>query len=63
MDSRVSHVASPDIFKAYDIRGLYDEQIDGEVAEQIGSAFAQVLADLAGKRRAGCAWASGATCA
>jgi phosphomannomutase len=39
----------PDIFKAYDIRGLYGEQIDGEVAEQIGRAFARVLAGLAGK--------------
>ena len=40
---------SPDIFKAYDIRGLYGEQIDGEIAEQIGRAFARVLAELAGK--------------
>ena len=39
----------PDIFKAYDIRGLYGEQIDGEIAEQIGRAFAHVLADLSGK--------------
>ena len=38
-----------EIFKAYDIRGLYGEQIDGDVAEQIGRAFARVLADLAGK--------------
>jgi phosphomannomutase len=40
---------TPEIFKAYDIRGLYGEQIDGEIAEQIGRAFARVLADLAGK--------------
>jgi phosphomannomutase len=40
----------PEIFKAYDIRGLYGEQIDGDVAERIGRAFAHVLADLAGKR-------------
>ncbi|HEY5044675.1 MAG TPA: phosphomannomutase/phosphoglucomutase [Solirubrobacteraceae bacterium] len=40
---------SPEIFKAYDIRGLYGEQIDGEIAEQIGCAFAHVLADLSGK--------------
>jgi phosphomannomutase len=39
----------PEIFKAYDIRGIYGEQIDGEVAEQIGRAFARVLAGLAGK--------------
>jgi phosphomannomutase len=38
-----------DIFKAYDIRGLYGEQIDGDVAEQVGRAFVRVLAALAGK--------------
>jgi phosphomannomutase len=38
-----------EIFKAYDIRGLYGEQIDGDVAEQIGRAFVRVLARLAGK--------------
>ncbi len=40
---------SPDIFKAYDIRGLYGEQIDGDLAERIGRAFAHVLGALAGK--------------
>jgi phosphomannomutase len=40
---------TPDIFKAYDIRGLYGEQIDGPIAEQIGRAFAHVLSDLSGK--------------
>ncbi len=40
---------SPEIFKAYDIRGLYGEQIDGEIAESIGRAFARVLAQLEGK--------------
>src|SRR5580693_989939 len=39
----------PTIFKAYDIRGLYDTQIDGNVAQQIGRAFALVLAKMAGK--------------
>ena len=38
-----------DIFKAYDIRGLYGEQIDGDLAERIGRAFARVLAGLRGK--------------
>ncbi len=38
-----------EIFKAYDIRGLYGEQIDGDVAELIGRAFARVLSALAGK--------------
>jgi phosphomannomutase len=39
----------PDIFKAYDIRGLYGEQIDGPIAEQIGRAFAHVLSGISGK--------------
>ena len=38
-----------EIFKAYDVRGLYGAQIDGEVAEQVGRAFARVLATLRGK--------------
>jgi phosphomannomutase len=38
-----------EIFKAYDIRGLYGVQIDGGAAEQIGRAFARVLAALRGK--------------
>ncbi|HLM86522.1 MAG TPA: phosphomannomutase/phosphoglucomutase [Solirubrobacteraceae bacterium] len=40
---------TPDIFKAYDIRGLYPQQIDGELAQRIGGAFARVLGELAGK--------------
>jgi phosphomannomutase len=39
----------PGIFKAYDIRGTHPEEIDGDVAEQLGRAFARVLADLSGK--------------
>jgi phosphomannomutase len=38
-----------EVFKAYDVRGLYGEQIDGALAEQIGRAFVRVLAGLAGK--------------
>jgi len=38
-----------EIFKAYDVRGLYGEQIDGDVAELIGRGFARVIAGLAGK--------------
>jgi phosphomannomutase len=37
-----------DIFKAYDIRGLHTEQIDGDVAEQVGRAFVRVLAGMHG---------------
>jgi phosphomannomutase len=39
----------PEIFKAYDIRGLYGSQIDGDIAELIGRAFAKVLSELASK--------------
>ena len=39
----------PGIFKAYDVRGLYGEQIDADAALQIGRAFARVLAQLADK--------------
>src|SRR3954447_2281546 len=38
-----------EIFKAYDVRGLYGEQIDGDVAEQVGRAFVRVLSALSGK--------------
>ena len=31
---------------ADDVRGLYGEQIDGDVAEGVGRALARVLADL-----------------
>ncbi len=31
------------IFKAYDIRGLYGDEIDGDVAYEIGRAFTRVL--------------------
>jgi phosphomannomutase len=37
------------IFKAYDVRGLYGDDIDEQIAEQLGRAFVRVLADLAGK--------------
>jgi phosphomannomutase len=49
MALRMSAPLSPDIFKAYDIRGIYGEQIDGDLAERIGRAFAHVLSRLAGK--------------
>src|SRR4051795_4396906 len=40
------------IFKAYDVRGLYGDDIDEEIAEQLGRAFVRVLANLAGKETA-----------
>src|SRR5688572_13745199 len=42
----------PSIFKAYDVRGLHGDQIDGDVAEQVGRAFARVIAQLGGKETA-----------
>jgi phosphomannomutase len=36
-------VIDPTIFKAYDIRGLYPGQIDGEVARRVGRAFVDYL--------------------
>ena len=35
--------APVEIFKAYDVRGLYADQIDGDVAEAVGRAFVRVL--------------------
>jgi phosphomannomutase len=37
------------IFKAYDVRGLYGEEIDGDTAEAVGRGLARVLAGMAGK--------------
>ncbi len=37
------------IFKAYDIRGIYGEEMDGETAYLVGRAFARVLAGLRAK--------------
>src|SRR3954467_11614691 len=41
--ARVRGLMDASIFKAYDVRGLYGEQIDGEVAYRVGRAFARVL--------------------
>src|SRR6195952_3944755 len=39
----------PEIFKAYDIRGIHGEQLGPDAAEQIGRAFARVIGELEGK--------------
>src|SRR3954471_11536808 len=39
----------PSIFKAYDLRGLYGDQIDEDVAYRLGRAFARGLGDLEAK--------------
>jgi phosphomannomutase len=38
----------PSIFKAYDVRGVYPDQIDGNAAYRIGRAFTRVLAEMRG---------------
>jgi phosphomannomutase len=43
-------LAPAGIFKAYDIRGVYGEQMDETTALAIGRAFARVLARLRGKQ-------------
>ncbi len=40
---------NPGIFKAYDIRGLYGEEMDESTAQDIGRAFVRVLAGLRDK--------------
>ena len=45
----MSGLGNAAIYKAYDIRGVYGEDIDAGVAESIGRAFVRVIAQLAGK--------------
>jgi phosphomannomutase len=45
----MSTTPKPEIFKAYDIRGVYGEDLDGDLAHDIGRAYAQVIAELEGK--------------
>ena len=45
----MSVIANPGIFKAYDVRGVYGEDIDRAGARAIGRAFARVIAQLEGK--------------
>ncbi len=40
---------NPGIFKAYDIRGVFGDEIDAEDAVEIGRAFARVIAELEDK--------------
>jgi phosphomannomutase len=42
----------PEIFKAYDVRGIYGRDMDGDAAEAIGRAFVRVISRLSGKARA-----------
>jgi phosphomannomutase len=45
----VALLGNPDIFKAYDIRGVYGEDIDASTALDIGRSFARVIGELADK--------------
>ena len=45
----MSEPVNPAIFKAYDIRGVYGDEIDRETAVAIGRSFARVIAELEGK--------------
>ena len=40
---------SPEIFKAYDIRGIHGDDLDAAGAREIGRAFARVIAELEGR--------------
>ena len=42
----MSAISNPGIFKAYDIRGEVEVDLDSTLAELIGRAFARVIADL-----------------
>jgi phosphomannomutase len=43
-------IVPPGIFKAYDVRGIYGTEMDGETAYLVGRAFARVLAGLRDKQ-------------
>src|SRR5690348_620568 len=42
-------ILAPGIFKAYDIRGLYGQEIDADAAVLIARAFARVISEQEGK--------------
>ena len=48
-DEASTTTVPPGIFKAYDVRGLYGSEMDGETAYLVGRAFARVLAGMRGK--------------
>ncbi len=47
--SRAMSLINPEVFKAYDIRGIHGRDIDAAGAHQIGRAFARVIASLSGR--------------
>ena len=40
---------NPDIFKAYDTRGIHGDDLDPDIAGLIGLAFTRVIAAIEGK--------------
>jgi phosphomannomutase len=46
---QAKQAVDPAIFKAYDVRGIHPDQIDGEVAYRLGRAYARVLGQLESK--------------
>jgi phosphomannomutase len=45
----VSELAHPEVFKAYDIRGLFGDELDPETAHAIGRSFARVIGAMEDK--------------
>ncbi|HTU95232.1 MAG TPA: phosphomannomutase/phosphoglucomutase [Solirubrobacteraceae bacterium] len=45
----MSELTHPEVFKAYDVRGLYGEELGPGAAHAIGRAFARVIAAMEGK--------------
>ena len=45
----MAQLGNPGIFKAYDIRGVYGQDIDASTALDIGRSFTRVIAERAGK--------------
>ena len=61
---RTSAVVDPSIFKAYDVRGTYPDQMDEDVAYRIGPGVRPgARPSWRASRWPTCAWRSGATCA
>jgi phosphomannomutase len=45
----VSELTHPEVFKAYDVRGLYGEELDSGAAHAIGRSFARVIGAMEDK--------------
>ncbi|MGZ4311506.1 MAG: phosphomannomutase/phosphoglucomutase [Solirubrobacteraceae bacterium] len=45
----MSELAHPEVFKAYDVRGLYGDELDPGTAHAIGRSFARVIAGMEDK--------------